>query len=263
MHKLTFYLLWVYALLSAYVVLSAFFGVRYQPFFTPLLTLVAFVFALLHGSQRLGWGGSFLFLALTFLVSLVFESVGVATGLVYGLYHYTNKLGPLFLDLVPYLIPLAWFMMIYPSVLIAAWVVPAQQELWRWRLGTAALAALVMCAWDLVMDPMMVNGGHWVWEVQGAYFGIPLQNYWGWWLTTFTIFALFLWLGRIEPSLVNSAQGNFDRLAIWLYAVTGLGNIAVTLQSGLGGPALVGLFAMSPWFLFAWLKTSAARSDFV
>jgi uncharacterized membrane protein len=52
-------------------------------------------------------------------VSLLFESVGVATGLVYDPYHYTNKLGPLFLGLVPYLIPMAWFMMSYPSFVIA------------------------------------------------------------------------------------------------------------------------------------------------
>ena len=49
-----------------------------------------------------------------------------------------------------------------------------------------------MTAWDVVMDPLMVRGGHWVWEMNGAFFGVPLQNYWGWWLTVFVTFALFL-----------------------------------------------------------------------
>ena len=36
-----------------------------------------------------------------------------------------------------------------------------------------------MTAWDVGMDPMMVAAGNWIWETEGAYFGVPLQNYWG------------------------------------------------------------------------------------
>jgi putative membrane protein len=246
MKKLTFALLLVYALLTAYTLVGGFFGVRYQPFFTPLLTLLAFLFALLHAGQRLGWGRSLLLLGLTFGVSLLFESVGVTTGLVYGPYHYTDLLGPKFLGLVPYLIPVAWFMMMYPAYLIGVRILPAARSPWAWRLGAAALGGLAMTAWDLAMDPMMVAGGHWVWEVQGAYFGIPLQNFWGWWLTTFTTFVLFLWLGRIAPT-EQSPDPGFERLALASYAITGLSTVIVDLQRGLGGPALAGLLAMLPW----------------
>ena len=55
-------------------------GVPYQPFFTPLLTLLAFTFAIQHGSQNLGWKRTLLLLLLTFTISLLFECVGVATG---------------------------------------------------------------------------------------------------------------------------------------------------------------------------------------
>jgi uncharacterized membrane protein len=103
-------LLVVYGALVAYTTVSALLGYRTHPFFTPLLSLLSFSFALLHGSVRLGWRKALLLLALTFSISLLFESVGVATGWVYGPYHYTDKLGPLFLGLVPYLIPVAWFM---------------------------------------------------------------------------------------------------------------------------------------------------------
>lgn len=48
------------------------------------------------------------------------------------------------------------------------------------------------------MDAMMVASGHWIWVIEGAYFGIPVQNFWGWWLTTFTTFLLFQWFGRIN-----------------------------------------------------------------
>jgi len=253
--KLTKLVLIIYILLTVYTLVSLFIGIPYHPFFTPLLTLLAFVFALLHGSQNLGWKHTLLLLALTFGVSLLFESVGVATGLVYGPYHYTDKLGFKFLGLVPLLIPVAWFMMTYPSYVIAERLVPAVKNKWaRWLL-IAALGAVVMTAWDLAMDPMMVAGGHWVWEVPGVYFGVPLQNYWGWWLTTFVTFILFLGLSRIAP--VHPSPGSrFARMAIWSYAITGLSSIIVDFQFNLGGPALVGIFAMLPWVVLGWLIPS-------
>lgn len=252
MKRLTVLLFWLYLALTVFVLVSGFLGLRFHPILTPLLSLLAFLFALVHASLRLGWRHALLLLGLTFAISLLFESVGVATGRVYGPYHYTDRLGPRFLDLVPYLIPLAWFMMMYPSLVIALHLVPTAQGLWRWRLSLAALGAMTMTAWDLVMDPLMVALRHWVWETDGAYFGIPLQNYAGWWLTTFTIFGLFIVSARLKPSIRRQPNPKFDRLAILSYAVTGAGNIIAAYLGGMGGPALAGLFAMTPWVAIAW-----------
>jgi putative membrane protein len=248
------FLLVVYTLLTAYSVARGFVGQRYQPIFTPLLSLLAFSFALLHASHRIGWRRGLLLLALTFSVSLLFESAGVLTGLVYGPYHYTDRLGPRFLGLVPYLIPIAWFMMMYPALVIAERITPPRWGVWIWRLAVAAVGGLVMTAWDLAMDPLMVAGGHWVWEVEGAYFGIPLQNFWGWWLTTFVTFGLFSWLGNLTPS--KEATPGFDRLAVISYAITGLGIILVDWQIGQGGAALAGALAMAPWVILGSFHTS-------
>jgi uncharacterized membrane protein len=254
-HKLTKLILILYALLTIYNLVSLYAEVPYQPFFTPLLTLLAFTFAVQHGSQNLGWKRMLLLLLLTFVISLLFECVGVATGWVYGPYHYTDKLGPKFLGLVPLLIPVAWFMMTYPSFMIANRLVPLIKSIWAWRLVVAALGGLIMTAWDLAMDPMMVAGGHWVWEQPGAYFGVPLQNFWGWWLTTFVTFWLFLSLGRLKPEPRPSAE-SFSWLAIASYATTGLSSVIVDFEFGLDGPGLVGTFAMLPWVLMGLLKPS-------
>ena len=112
-------LLALYSFVVAYIVLSFFFGIEYRPFFTPFSTMILFIFAVDHSSQQLGWKTALLLLASTFVVSLIFESVGVATGWVYGDYAYTDKLGFKFLGLVPLLIPIAWFMLSYPSFIIA------------------------------------------------------------------------------------------------------------------------------------------------
>ncbi len=252
--KMSVYLLVIYAILTAYLIVRAYLGLPNIDFFTPLLTLVAMTFAVLHASQRIGWRRAVLLLALTFAVSLLFESVGVATGLVYGKYHYSDKLGVKFLNLVPLIIPAAWFMMVYPSYVIATRLVPAQWKTWQWRLGVAALGGVVMTAWDLAMDPLMVSGGHWVWEEPGAYFGVPLQNYWGWWLTVFVTFALFVWLARVSPTQRVREPFSYDRLAVHSYIITGLSSVLLDFKWDLAGPALVGMFALGPWMVMALLS---------
>jgi uncharacterized membrane protein len=252
--RLVPYLLGLYILLLTVAVGTLALGGTPPPVLTPLSTLAGFAFALAHAAVRMGWKRALGLLVLVFAVSLTFESVGVATGRVYGPYHYTTRLGPLFLGLVPYLIAVAWFMMMYPSFVIADWLIPRAWNSWQRRLSVAAVGGLVMTAWDVVMDPLMVAGGHWIWEVQGAFFGVPPQNYWGWWLTVFVTFALFQLFTRGKTSLVSDP--GFDRLVVISYSLTGIGDLIAALSIGLGGPALAGLFAMLPWMILGWLKTS-------
>ncbi len=251
LRRITLALLVLYALLTVY---SAFGRPLVQ-----LAPLVGSAFALLHAGQREGWRGALRLLLLVFGVSLLFESVGVATGWVYGPYYYTDKLGPKFLGLVPYLIPLAWFMMSYPAFVIAERLIgPDNQEapgnrVWR-LLVVAAVGGLVMTAWDVVMDPLMVAGGHWVWEAAGAYFGIPLQNFWGWWLTVFTTFVLYLLVRGRRDALPDPG---FDRQAVAAYGVTALGMIAASLRHDAADLALIGFFVMAPWAIMAWARPTA------
>ncbi len=213
--------------------------------YTPVSTLLAFIFGILHASQRLGWLRAGILAALVFITGLAFESIGVATGVIYGPYHYTDLLGPKFLGLVPYLIPVAWFMMVYPSYVIADRLVGLRKPVFARILLVSLVGGIAMTAWDLAMDPLMVKAGHWVWEVQGAYFGVPVQNFWGWWLTTFTALLIFqLVFLKSRHQFSNDIP---DLWVVLLYIITGLSTIIVDFIIGLPGPALVGLFAMAPW----------------
>ncbi len=234
----------IYALLIAATIAIYATGIRIPMFITPLATLVGFTFGLLHAAQREGWTNALRLLVLVFGVSLLFESVGVATGLVYGPYHYTEKLGPLFLGLVPYLIPVAWFMMSYPSFVIADRLIPSTWKRGQRILAVAVVGGIVMTAWDMVMDPVMVWGGHWVWDVEGPYYGIPLQNYWGWWLTVFTTYALYLLLAGKQE---KPADARSDRLPVLMYMIVGLANIIPLFIGGVSDLGLIGVFVMVPW----------------
>ena len=80
-------------------------------------TLVFVLFALTHCTAMQGPGRTAAFFAISALVSYGMEEIGVRTGLIYGAYHYSDQLGAK-LGHVPVIIPLAWFMMIYPSWMV-------------------------------------------------------------------------------------------------------------------------------------------------
>jgi putative membrane protein len=171
------------------------------------LIVILLLFSLWHASVALGVRLALAFFAITTVTSWIFEEVGVVTGLVYGPYHYTATLGP-WLGSVPVLIPLAWFMLVYPTYVLANLIGHG------WPVGTpggrghllrlALIGALGMTAWDLVVDPILSGPTvrAWVWEGGGAYYGVPLRNFLGWIVTTFTIYLLYRSVERhstLEP----------------------------------------------------------------
>ncbi|MCS7009762.1 MAG: carotenoid biosynthesis protein [Anaerolineales bacterium] len=253
---LPLFLLSLYFLLTALAVGYALAGQHPPAFVTPLSTLTGFAFALSHAVQRRGWKAALVFLAIVFIVSLTFESIGVATGLIYGRYHYTDKLGPRFLGLVPYLIPVAWYMMMYASLVIADRLTPSAWSGVGRTLTVAAVAGLVMTAWDLVMDPMMVASRHWIWEEGGAYFGIPLQNFFGWWLTTFVSVGCYGWLMRGD----TLGPSRFDWLAVVAYLITGLSSILIFLKYN-SAISLIGMMAIFPWVIAGLFKIWESSLD--
>lgn len=251
LRRLSIALLVLFAIVTILSVFGEFIHIKIPGF---AFTLTGFAFAMVHAGQREGWKGALMLAGLVFGVSLLFESVGVATGWVYGPYHYTDLLGEKFLGLVPYTIPVVWFLMSYPSFVIAEWLAwpgGEKNRTWRRVLSVAAMGGLVMTAWDVIMDPIMVAGGHWVWDADGAYFGIPLQNFWGWWLTVFTTYALYMFLRR---KVSRAAEAGFDRLALLAYLVTAFSTVTGALINGRGDLALIGFFTMTPWVIMGWMK---------
>jgi len=160
-------------------------------------TLVFVLFSLTHCAAVEGLRRTGLFFLISAIVSYLMEEIGVRTGLIFGAYHYSDMLG-VKLGHVPVIIPLAWFMMIYPSWMVAtALTRGVQAHSLTGLTARAAIAAWAMTAWDLVMDPGMVAAGNWIWEDGGPYFGVPFRNYFGWLLTTFLVYWIAGQLWRI------------------------------------------------------------------
>ena len=135
---------------------------------------VSVVHATVSRGARTGAG----VLLVTAATAVVFESVGLATGFPYGEYTYSDDLGPTLLG-VPFLVPLAWLMMAWPSWLLAHRLTRGGS-----RAARVGVAAAVFAAWDVVLDPQMVQAGYWTWaHPQPSLPGIdtvPLTNLAGW-----------------------------------------------------------------------------------
>jgi putative membrane protein len=252
-----------------------------------VLTAILALFSLTHAWYSLGGRLTLAFFALSAAISWAFEQVGIMTGLVFGAYHYTDYLGARLGD-VPVLIPLAWFMMIYPSYVIANLVVEGRPIGTPGGIGRlvrlAAASAVVMTAWDLVVDPILSGPSvkAWIWETGGPYFGIPIQNYAGWLLTTFTVYLAYRaleqrWAGReaeaVDGAALGGAKAPIGRAAAALpVAAYGLMLIADLLSgvapAGLAaiGPVVMGVpFAAAAWRLglLPGSRPQRARADAV
>jgi putative membrane protein len=147
------------------------------------------------------------------------------------------------------LIPLAWFMMIYPSWMVARAILSGIDfRTFKGVTALAIVAGLVMTGWDVVMDPGMAAAGNWVWERGGAYFGVPRHNYLGWLVTTFLVYwiAGLLWR-RGKTQVIKTPW--FAALPVIVYAFFAVRYVAENRIAALqlvavfsmGAPALVGL----------------------
>lgn len=170
--------------------------------------------------------------------TLSIEVVGAATGLPFGAHSYGTALGWRVAGLVPFTIPLSWFMMLFATTGLAL------------RAGlraryTALLATVGLLAWDVLMEPAMSAAfPFWVWRESGIWHGMPLANWMAWAVIGPIIGLLMQRLARPHlPAIAGT------RLPEVIYIVNGLLPLAMALRYELHGAALVGGAAMLAFLL--------------
>jgi len=187
------------------------------------------VLAVINAVLVSGWRRAAVFLAFAASIGFAAEQVGIWTGLIFGPYDYTDKLGLKLID-VPLVIPLCWFAVVYFAHTLVNIIVMGTPSCGRLSLGQAALLALVTAfvgtGFDVAVDPMMshpdVNA--WTWTQGGAYFGVPFKNFQGWVATVLVIDLGFRLFARRNPRRPSLHQENWAaRWAIAAWAGLGFG----------------------------------------
>jgi len=166
---------------------------------------------------------------------LAAEAIGVRTGFPFGDYAYDGSLGREVLG-VPIVVPMAWTMMSYPTLLAARRITR------RW---VALVGGYGLAAWDVFLDPQMVADGRWSWtDADPGLPGVPavpLTNYLGWLLVGVVIMgALSAALPR-ERDVEPASEAVPATLFFWTYVGSVIGNL---LWFGQDSIAVAGGIAM-------------------
>lgn len=208
----------------------------------PLYIITGFGAALAGWMAAVGVRRGLVSAGIVVALALGAELVGVSTGFPFGDYGYGTALGPRVLGIVPAVIPLSWFLMLYASLAVAARVGAGP-----W--AACVLAALGLVAWDVLMDPAMSAAfPFWSWHQGGEYHGMPLVNWAGWMLTGLVLAAALIRAsGPAWRTLADS------RLPLVLYALNGLFPFVLALQREMPGAALVGAVAMLAFGALPWM----------
>jgi putative membrane protein len=210
-----------------------------------------------------------------------FESLSLRTGFPFGHYYFTDVMGPKLFQL-PILLVLAYVGIGYLSWVLSLLILGYRNKVLTGVrvVATPMLASFVMVAWDLSMEADWATIDRaWIWRDGGAFFGVPVSNFFGWFLTTFLFYQAFALYCRKRPRLPAPLVRNYWRVAIIFYGVCAAGNLlilrvpmapsVVTDASGrqwmtmdiLGVSMLTSLLVMLPLALLAWLRLKEQEAD--
>lgn len=227
--------------------LSGFYGVAFRFFAQGHVWLSATVLGV-YLTRRAGssWVAP---LIAVYALSLTSELLGTGLGVPFGAYAYSELLGPRWLNRVPWVIPLSWFLMSLPSYAIARLAHPDRV------VARVALASVILLSWDLALDPAMSHATrYWVWEDTGPYYGMPWLNLFGWYVTGVVLMTALASL-RVDVWL--------DRLSTrWLavyYALNLALPLGMCLVAGLGVAVIATLCALTVAGVWVWMRSGRGR----
>jgi len=163
----------------------------------------------IYAWRTLGAWHSLTFIISAIGISLTSELLGTSTGFPFGHYRYLSGLGYKIAGLVPFTIPLSWFYLGFSAYLIVRLgLKQVGLATWIQESGAIIFGSLLLMSWDFVLDPAMSQTAlpFWIWDVPGAFFGMPYQNFAGWFGTgvVFMTVATLLW--RARPLTLPSEQ---------------------------------------------------------
>ena len=152
---------------------------------------MGFLFFIFHSVSFMGFWNTVAFFGSSFIISLALEIIGTNKGYIFGKYSYNKALcpGP-FVGNVPVLIALSWSGLIYMS-LSCSFLILGIDMTGVFPFGVIILCSLLVTILDVVLDPIAVDEGRWKWDLPGKYYGVPLQNFIGWFFNTTIILLLY------------------------------------------------------------------------
>jgi uncharacterized membrane protein len=179
------------------------------------------------------------------LVGFVAEAISLHWGTLFGgQYAYPAQAG---LFGVPWPIITYWSVFIYTGYWLNTsflyWLGKSKpvnrRSGWPWLALLILADGLAVTAIDLVMDPVSVREGSWMWRDGGPYFGVPLGNFVGWFCVTAIVSASFRLFEYLRPMPAPSIGRSAPLLPVLGYMLIGLDFLAGSISFDLFPVALL------------------------
>jgi len=195
------------------------------PHISPLIDAVSLCgFSLIHCTQRYGLRSTLIFFGITYAISCSLEAISIHYGFPFSLYSYVNVPPPKILG-VPVATGAVYFGTGYLAWMLAQLLLDrARGSLTGgWVIAVPSVAMFLIVMWDFCIDPINSTVlSLWVWPHGGSYFGVPIANYAGWFLTAYCIFQSFaLYIGRRDAKAQVTIRPRFWYEVIIAYALQG------------------------------------------
>jgi uncharacterized membrane protein len=191
------------------------------------------------------------------LLSLGSELLGTSTGFPFGHYRYLSGLGYKIAGLVPFTIPLSWFYLGFSAYIITLAGLETRNISKTLKyVGAIAFGSLLLTSWDFVLDPAMSQASlpFWVWEQPGAFFGMPYENFTGWFGTGIVFMTVASLIWQVKPLRLSR---NDLRLPFAIYLSNFAFAMVMSLAAGIYIPVLLGLvLGIAPLLVFYQMATA-------
>ncbi len=191
---------YVFAFLLVYLILSYnFFGWRRAI----LYTLTAWIIAYISEISSINIGipyGDYKYTYFTKVFSGDVWNVGEKELFVFGLVPFIDSLSYTFISFTGYILSVYLFS---PVKIIKSSVITLDTYNIRHSLRVAIIGALIVTFMDVIIDPVATVGWKWFlgeihyYVTPGYYFGVPISNFAGWYITSFLIILSFQQMDKI------------------------------------------------------------------
>ncbi len=180
---------------------------------------------------RIGWRRSTLYTVLAYLIAFGCEYSSIHYGFPFGLYHYIERTRgrELWIAGIPFMDSLSFVFLSYvswemanllrlPTLIYDHKAQRSQADRLDKSWVTAALAGTLMMYLDVIIDPLTLQGSKWFlgqiyyYPNGGAYFGVPVSNFLGWWFVGFVVVKAY---GFVERCLFAGQAGEQEMARPW------------------------------------------------
>lgn len=164
--------------------------------------LVLPVLLFVHAGHVMGYLRGLVFITLSSLSGFLFEISGLRYGALFNNPYVYNK-GGLLIQGVPFNVVLYWGVFIYIGYSITNLLLSKFKNTPSNIFKKVMMDGIVVTSIDLLIDPIGVMAGNWVWLNGGFYFGVPFGNFVSWFFIVTIVTSIFRIYEYYKPNKID------------------------------------------------------------